>query len=96
MAEFLFAALLNGIGFGWPLRLLFDPGEKLYLYLLTNGFYSSSNDLLVDMNFALKLDFVVNFLLFVWIFFSFPNLLERWIPAKANLGELGIKNSDMK
>jgi hypothetical protein len=36
------------------------------------------------MTFALKFNFFLNFLLFVWILFSFPSLIERWIPTLTN------------
>jgi hypothetical protein len=81
VAEFLFAGFFNWLGFAWPLRLLLDPGQNLYSYLVTHGFYGYSDQLLADMIFALKFDFVLNFLLFVWVLFSFPSSIERWIPT---------------
>jgi hypothetical protein len=81
--EFSCAALLSWVGFGWPVRMLLYPGENLYRYLLSQGFYPHSSKLFIDMIFALKFDLVLNFLLFVWLFFSFPDLPRRLIPLKA-------------
>jgi hypothetical protein len=82
--EFSCATLLNWIGFGWPAHLLLDPGENFYQFLLAQGFYSYSSNLFSsDMVFAVKLDLVLNFLFFVWFFFSFPDLPSRWIPQRA-------------
>ena len=62
--EFSCAALLSWVGFGWPVRMLLYPGENLYRYLLSQGFYPHSSKLFIDMIFALKFDLVLNFLLF--------------------------------
>ena len=83
LLEFLIAGLFNWVGFAWPLRMLLDPGQNLYWFLVERGFYAYSSRLFVDTGFALKFDWVLNFLLFVWLFFSFPSLLKGW----SSLGE---------
>lgn len=95
-AEAILAAFFNWIGFTWPERLLLKPGENLYLFLVEQGFYAYSGQLLVDMVFAVKLDLVLNFLLLVWIFFSFPGLLERWNPVKVSPQKLDGKYGELK
>lgn len=90
LMEFSCAALLNWIGFGWPLHLLLDAGEGLYWQLVKNGFYAYPSgflNLFVGLDFALKLDLTVNFLLFVGLFSSLPELPKRWIPLMTELRE---------
>ena len=80
VVEFLFAGFLSRFGFEWPARLLLDPGEHFYQFLLAQGFYPYSSNLFVGTVFALKLDWLVDFLFFVWLFFLFPDLPKKWIP----------------
>jgi len=94
--EFLGAALLNFMGFGWPLHLFLDPGANLYAYLVAHGFYPYSGKLLIDLDFAVKFDLVLDFLFFAWLFFSFPDLPKKWISLKINPGKFERTPSWMK
>jgi hypothetical protein len=87
LVEFCCAGFLKWIGFEWPVHLLFDPGEHLYQFLLAHGFYPQSSEMFLSLSgtfFAVKLDLVLNFLFFVWFFFSFPNLPKRSISLETS------------